>query len=172
MRTKLKQEEIIEGFELVNISRINYRELLDSEIPEAIILSILSDLENEDSVKVVKLILANLKRHSSDDTRLRKYIRQLEVLSRLRKLEEVTINASIDMPITYDIQTDYLYNKGKEVGKLEGKQEEQLIIARNILKSKPFQQGVITYKDIAESCNLSEEKIKALHQSLKKDVNN
>jgi len=184
MRTKLSEEEVIEGFELVNISGINYRKLLESEIPEAIILAILSDFQEEDPMKVIQLILAHLKRHSADSIRLRKYIKQLEILSRLRKLEEITIKASNDMPITYDIQTDYLYKKGKEEGrlegkaqgklegkkegKIEGKHEEQLMIARNLLQSAPFLEGRLSYQDIADSCGLSLEMVRQIHGELSK----
>ena len=184
MRTKLTKEEVIEGFELVNISGINYRKLLESEVPEAIILAILSDFQDEDPVKVIKLILANLKRLSSDSIRLRKYIKQLEILSRLRKLEEITIKASNDMPITYDITTDFLYKKGKLEGKaegklegkaegklegkLEGKEEEQFLIARNLLQSAPFLEGRLSYQDIADGCGLSLEMVKQIHTELSK----
>jgi len=114
------------------------------------------------------LILAHLKRHRADSIRLRKYIKQLEILSRLRKLEEITIKASNDMPITYDIQTDYLYKKGKLEGKLEGKHEEQLMIARNLLQSAPFLEGRLSYQDIADSCGLSLEMVRQIHEELSK----
>ena len=38
------------------------------------------------------------------------------MLSRLRKIEELTIKITEEMPITIDIKTDYLYNKGIEKG--------------------------------------------------------
>ena len=38
---------------------------------------------------------------------------QLTILSRLRKLESQTITNINAMPITIDIQQDYLYNKGR-----------------------------------------------------------
>ena len=38
------------------------------------------------------------------------------MLSRLRKIEELTIKITEEMPITIDIKTDYLYNKGIEQG--------------------------------------------------------
>jgi len=163
MHTKLNQKEVIEGFELVNISGINYRKLLESEIPEAIILAILSDFQEEDPMKVIQLILAHFKRYRADSIRLRKYIKQLEILSRLRELAETTIKASNDMPITYDIQTDYLYKKGKR----EGMEEKQLLIARSLLQSAPFLEGRLSYQDIADSCGLSLERVSQIHKELK-----
>jgi hypothetical protein len=48
--------------------------------------------------------------------RLKKYQRQLQVLSRLRKLEVPVLNEIKLMPIYYDIETDGLYLQGIEKG--------------------------------------------------------
>lgn len=52
-----------------------------------------------------------------DEKSLKNYVKQLTILSRLRKLEVETQKEAKDMPITYDIETDGLYLKGIEEGR-------------------------------------------------------
>ena len=120
MRTELSEEEQIRGFELQDIRKFSTQSMLDSEIPEGIILSILTDYKKADAEKVIEEIIYKLQKASKSESELSKSIQQLIVLSRLRKLE-VKIKQKInDMPITYDIKTDGLYNEGIREGLLEG----------------------------------------------------
>ena len=123
MRTQLSKEEQIKGFELHDIKKFSLQSALNSEIPEWIILSILTDYKKADAGKVIEKIIYKLQKASKSESELRKSIKQLVVLSRLRKLE-VKIKQKInDMPITYDIKTDKLYNEGIQEGILEGIQK-------------------------------------------------
>ncbi|NJN35601.1 MAG: hypothetical protein HC817_16405 [Saprospiraceae bacterium] len=72
----------------------------------------------------MRLILRQLKAVCENTSELSKYIKQLVVLSRLRKIEDLTIKITEDMPITYDIETDYLYKKGIKKGIEEGIEKE------------------------------------------------
>lgn len=114
MRTALKPEEEITGFELKNIHEMPVNEVLASDIPEEIILSILTDYPQTDAIKVIDRIIEKLRNVSTDTASLKKNIQQLLVLSRLRKLDEETEKRITAMPITYDIEQDYLYNKAKK----------------------------------------------------------
>ncbi|MEM6633030.1 MAG: hypothetical protein AAF694_25385, partial [Bacteroidota bacterium] len=92
-------------------------------------------------------------------------------------LEEQTIKLIQEMPITYDITTDYVFKKGMEKGmekgikkgKVEGKTEEKMLIAQNWLLSKSFLSGALTYEDIAASCGISVEQVKEIHRQLTKE---
>lgn len=123
MRTTLQKSEVIEGFHLTNLKTYDYRSLLISDIPEEIILAILSDYVGEPPVKVITHVIKRLQEVSKDEIKLRKYIRQLTILSRLRKLEGETIKQIEKMPITYDIKKDYWYKEGKQEGRKEEKRE-------------------------------------------------
>ncbi len=46
------------------------------------------------------------------------------LLSRLRKLEDLTDQTFDDMPINYDIESDALYQRGIQKGIIEGKEIE------------------------------------------------
>ena len=103
MRTELSKEEQITGFELYNIRDFPLRSTLDSKIPEGIILSILTDYEKSDTGKVIEEIIYKLHQASKSESELNKSLKQLVVLSRLRKLERKIKQKVNDMPITYDI---------------------------------------------------------------------
>ena len=114
MRTELLKSEQITGFELRNIHEMPIDQALESDIPEEIVLSILTDYPEADSEKVIHQIINKLKKVAPNQAELKRSLQQLVTLSRIRKLEEQTEKQVKAMPITYDIETDYLYNKGIE----------------------------------------------------------
>ena len=116
MPTKLPEEQVYRGFDLINIHAFNHAELLSSQVPDVIILAILADYPPEKAESILRMIMRQLKLVCKNKSELSKYIKQLVVLSRLRKIEDLTIKITEDMPITYDIETDYLYQKGIEKG--------------------------------------------------------
>ena len=59
MRTQLSEEEQITGFELYDIHNLPTQSMLDSGVPEGIILSILTDYEKADAEKVIEEIIYN-----------------------------------------------------------------------------------------------------------------
>ncbi len=86
MQTTLAPEEIFAGFTLRSLREYSHQSLLASDVPEEIILTILSDFEGKRPVEVLKKILSKLKEINGEEIVLRKYIRQLSVLARLRTL--------------------------------------------------------------------------------------
>ena len=107
MRTLLSKEEQITGFELKNIRNFPTQSTLNSEIPKEIILSILTDYKKADAEKVIEQIIYKLQKASKSESELNKFIQQLLVLSRLRKLEVKIKQKVNDMPITYDISKGF-----------------------------------------------------------------
>ena len=59
-------------------------------------------------------IITKLRLVSKDEASLKKSVQQLLTLSRLRNLGEVAEKQIEDMPITYDIEKDFLYKRGIE----------------------------------------------------------
>jgi len=123
MKTELNVDEIIKGFQLTNIHEMNAHQILGSEIPEEIILAILGSYAKKDAEIIIKKIIERLHQLTPDQIVFQRYLQQLLVLSRLRKLEVQTNKIIKDMPITYDIKTDGLYKEGKREGKREGRKE-------------------------------------------------
>lgn len=138
MRNVLKQGETFKGFNLISINAISSDELIQSQIPEVLILSILGKYKKEQTEVILRSILKKLKKVSKSKNEMSKFQQQLIILSRLRKLEDTTIKIIDNMPIEYDIESDYLYKQGielgtkqgivlgKEEGKIEGKEEGKI----------------------------------------------
>jgi len=116
METQLPPEMRITGFELHNLRDLPLDQSINSEVPEELILSILTDFPKAEAGKVIDKILFRLQQLTHDEATLKRYLQQLMVLSRLRKLDTDTERRVENMPITYDVETDYLYNKGIKKG--------------------------------------------------------
>jgi predicted transposase YdaD len=150
MRTQLKPEEVYAGFDLLNVNALDTTELLSSQIPEVVLMAVLSNYELSDAERVLRQIVEKLKKIIKNKRVLRKYIIQLMMLSRLRKIEALTIKISEEMPIHIDYETDTLYlrgtekglEKGLEKGREEGREEERekknAAFVRSLLMNSDF----------------------------------
>lgn len=156
MQTRLAPEEVFEGFTLQSLREYSHRSLVSSEIPEEIILAILSDFEDRKPVEVLQDILEKLKQVSGQEISLRKYVRQLSLLARLRNLTKETQKQINEMGITYNVTEDFLYQQGVEKGKKE-------IIIR-MLRDK-----ALSTEKIAELTEVKLEYVKQLMKELKRE---
>lgn len=161
MQTTLSLDEQILGFELKSIRELPIGETLNSEIPEEIMLAILTDYPKSDAERVIERIIVKLQRAASNETQLKQAIQQLLILSRLRNLETITKEKTDQMPITYDITTDGLYLEGKEVGHKKGSKEttDQLII-------RALKLGKNSIEEIAEIADVEVTYVLDLQQRL------
>jgi hypothetical protein len=116
MPTQLPEKAVYSGFDLITINQLDSAKLLTSQIPEEIILAILANYPKEQVESILRLIVRQLKAICANTSEVSKYFKQLVVLSRLRKIDNLTIKITEEMPINYDVQTDYLYQKGIEKG--------------------------------------------------------
>jgi hypothetical protein len=150
MRTKLEANEVFTGFELKNLHLLDYETVLDSDIPEEIMLAILCDFKQEEAKEVLAKIIQRLQLWSKDAITLQKYIRQILVLSRLRKLELVTTQQLKDMALVYDIEQDALFKEGEEKGLEKGKHQKTIQGVQ-----KALQRGRLSIEEIAEDFEVS-----------------
>ena len=167
--TRLKEEEVFTGFELVDFGRLDYGQLLSSQVPEVVVLAILADFKNKPPEAVIRSIVERLQKVVKGELSLQKYIRQLNVMSGLRKLHELTIKTIEDMPVTYDVRSDFLYKKGKEEGKEEGREEgreEAFNEKERIVVTRGWQKGM-SPEEIAELADMPLERVKAIIEELK-----
>ena len=107
-------------FQVVHLCEVPKEVFLHSSVPEEVILSILCDFGADRPEQVVRLILQNLMKIIGRVPRLKRYQRQLHVLSRLRKLHPISLKEIQAMPIHYDIETDDLFLAGLEKGLEKG----------------------------------------------------
>ncbi|MFP4096796.1 MAG: Rpn family recombination-promoting nuclease/putative transposase [Cyclobacteriaceae bacterium] len=153
------------AYRIINLQKVSADSLLDAaEQPEEAVLSVLANFDRQEASKVLNRILHKLQELSANERLLKKYIKQLEILSHLRNLQEETIKQSEAMAITYDIKKDVRYQQGKKEGKLEGilegkeegEEKKQLEIARNMKKAG------MSVEQIAELTGLTKDQIQKL----------
>jgi hypothetical protein len=114
------------AYEVIVLKDIPKETFIHSDIPEEVILAILCDYGTDKPESVVRIILQNLKKILRNSEKIRKYHKQLLVLSRLRKVELIALKEIEAMNIHYDIETDGLYLQGVEKGiELERKEKER-----------------------------------------------
>ena len=127
-------------------------------------LAILANFKNKPPEAAIRSIVERLQKVVKGELSLQKYIRQLNVMSGLRKLHELTIKTIEDMPVTYDVRSDFLYKKGKEEGKEEGREEafnekERIVVTRGWQKS-------MSPEEIAELADMPVERVQAIIREL------
>lgn len=110
-------------FDVIVLKQIPKEQFLQSEIPEEVVLAILCDFGEDQPENVVRLILQQLQRILRKSNRIKKFQKQLLILSRLRKMELIVKNQVEAMTIHYDIETDGLFLQGIEKGIELEKQE-------------------------------------------------
>lgn len=117
---KLKEENIFTGYEIINLFQLSTKDLLSAQIPEVVILALLSNYKTSEIESVLQAILKKLKKIVTNENDFKRYINQLLLLARLRNFGELTTKIINSMPITYNIEKDGLYQKGVQQGIEQG----------------------------------------------------
>jgi len=86
IKSKLDEGEIFSGFEVLNLHDIDTNELLKSQVPEVILLAVLSNYSKEQSEDILRSLIERLKNVSKSNLDLSKFMKQLLILSRLRHI--------------------------------------------------------------------------------------
>ena len=165
MKTQLPLEEQIKGFEIRNIHEIPVNQVLESDVPEEIVLSILTDYPETDAEQVIARIIKKLKQVALNEANFKKSLQQLITLSRIRKLEEQTEKQIRIMPITYDIETDHLYKKGMSQGLNEGISQGTSQAEENIVASL-LRNTQMSVEQIATATGIEAEKIEKIKKNI------
>jgi hypothetical protein len=101
-------------FSLINITQFDYLRFLNSNNPEEIILAVLSDFGKEKPENALNQIIQRLSETKTDQTSFQKYLRQLRVLSKLRKLDLKFDDMIQNMAKYIDAENDYLVINAKK----------------------------------------------------------
>lgn len=143
----LDKNELFEGFDIINIFSLNTEQLLNSQIPEVVLLAVLSNYPKEQSERILRLLIERLKQIAKSEHDFSKYLNQLLILTRLRKVEDLTIKINNDMPITIEVEKDFLYKQGIEKGIEKGIEQgiEKGIhnSIKNLIKNSKFDNETI-----------------------------
>ncbi len=115
VRTMLNEEHIFKGYELINISTLDPKQFIESDIPESVLLALLANWPelNEEVVRLVRNRLWNL---SADKKKFYKYFNQMRIMLGLRKASDYLSKIIKDMPLTIDISDDIFFKQGIEKG--------------------------------------------------------
>ena len=153
MKTVLAEDGNYFQFQLINITQFDYLRFLSSDNPEEVILAILSDFGKETPENALNKIVQRLEETKTDETTFKKHLRQLRVLSKLRKLDLKFDDMIQNMAKYIDAENDYLY--------IRGKHEEQEKVVVNLLLQTDF--GL---DKIANIANVTTEFVKSIKQKL------
>ena len=164
------ENEIRFSYNLLNIKDFESEKLLESDIPEEIILAILGNYPKKDAVKIIQQIIKRLQQVAKNKIELQRCIRQLSILSKLRNLQDETIKNIEAMPIHFDIETDVLYKRGKEEGieigekrAAEKAQKEKIESISKLIIKKGWSD-----KEIAETLNVPIKLVKSIRDKINK----
>lgn len=125
--TQLDDKYNFKGFEIIKLLDIDYSKMITSQVPAEVILAILGNFEGKKPEAIIKAIAKRLNEVSKSDAELKKYIAQLNVLSRLRNYQDlITHTISKNMPIIFDIENDSLVKEG--VSRAKRKAIEKMLL--------------------------------------------
>ncbi|GIV32385.1 MAG: hypothetical protein KatS3mg030_687 [Saprospiraceae bacterium] len=143
IKARIENRFIQFSYHLHYIGDISYRHFLDTNVPEAVIMSILANHQGLPAQKLIAMIIAKLFQLEGDTLATRKHLRQLHQFSYLCNLHEETYKMTADM-YTKDfiekIKDDPFYREGLEEGIQKGLEEG---LERGLQKGQE-KQAVIT----------------------------
>jgi len=167
MITELHHPDLWFRYNVISLVNVDHELFIHSDQPEEVLIAILCDFKNKSAETIIETILKRLKQLENDELELSRYTRQLEVLSKLRKLQEITIKKIEAMPIIYDLETDIRFLQGIEKGieqEVARQQQEDEIKIIEMLKSKR-----LSVKEIANFMKVSTDYVNQLKQQFSKD---
>jgi hypothetical protein len=145
MATELKPEEIYKGFELINAQELDSENLLTSDIPQVILLAVLGNYPAEKTEQILRSVIRKLQIVCTDKAQFSKFIKQLIAISRLRKIDFLTHKIATEMPISFDITTDFLYLEGQQKGRVEGEQKKDRNFVSSLIVNTDFDNEKIAF---------------------------
>ena len=162
MTTKLDLLNLSFSYNLYSLKDISYKKFINSDKPEEVILTILADFENEKSEKIIETIFNRIEATTKPNLEREKVVKQLEILSTLRKLQLQIVNQLQRMPFTYDIKNDIRYKQGRDEGLEKGLESKATLGVKNMLEAG------LDYSTISKYLEVSIEFIKNVEKSIKK----
>lgn len=178
MPTVIKHRHLNFDFQLINIADLDHEQFLYSETPADIVIAILCDFKGKSDEQIIDTILQRLKLFSNDALELGRYVTQLEVLSNLRNLQELTIKKLNNMPFFYDLETDIRYQQGRKIEREASKakiQEAELKAKRAEQEAEQKVQsivrellglGLLQVENIANIAKVSIDYVKVIQQQM------
>jgi predicted transposase/invertase (TIGR01784 family) len=161
MTKRLDTQGLCFEYEIIDISSFDYENFLKSDIPEEVILSILCNFKHTSPQKVISRVLEKLQELLKGQNRFGKYLKQLEVLAKLRDLQAETIKQTSIMPIVYDLETDIRFLQGSSRGEARGIERTKIETIKELLLL-----NILSIQQIAQTMKVSVEKVEEIKHTL------
>ena len=175
MKTQLPKEEVFREFYQISIQEEPLTNFLAASDPEELILGVLSNFGNRSPEGVIARIVETLRETVDNENDLGKYLKQLTILSELRRLDKVVNKVVERMPIEIDWSNFYPLRQAKEKalrqglkeGREKGQQEERKRIFLDLAA-----QGIVSLEYAAKSIGITEREMKELIRNRKSGSEN
>ena len=152
------------SYELVSIQDFSYKTFLETNRPEELVLAILANFEDKTVDEITNHIFSKAKIILNETNQMEKFVNQIEVLSKLRNLDDfIQHYIQNTMALDLRIEDTFTYKKGKLEGKLEGEKKEKDKMILSLYKK-----GKFNIKDIADAAEVSVEYVEALIKEAEK----
>ncbi|ACU03975.1 Rpn family recombination-promoting nuclease/putative transposase [Pedobacter heparinus] len=153
MSTSITTKDFRFRYNLTELSAVNYKLFLKSDLVEEKMLAILSNLASESTESVLAQVVQEIETHTSTLEQGR-YFRQLRILLQLRNLNKKAIKDMALVGKIFKEEKDILYRRGE----IKGRYEEALEIALEMLVNK------YPIEEIIKLTKLSKEEIQSLQK--------
>ena len=141
-------------YELISIQEFSYKEFINSDKPEELILAILSDFEDKSKEEIAKMIFSRAKLIINETNLMGKFVNQIEILSKLRKLDGFIQHFTSNlMALDLKLEDTLTFKQGKAEG--EKKNRDKMILAM-------LKKGKYSHEEIAEIAEVSVEYVQDL----------
>lgn len=158
MVSRLVSEYLTFYYSLITFADVDYNIFLQSTQPEEVVLSILANFKNDSTDKALRQIVKRIEETTQGDFTLKRYFRQLRILSQLRNLEGNLKDITMDSISKFvSIERDVAYMVGFDKGEEKG---EEKIVA-SLLKKLNY-----SLEQIADIAGVSVEFVKNVQQKL------
>jgi len=165
MKTSAQLIDFEFRYNLISFCNVSYKEMLDSEIAEQVILAIICNYENADAHEIVRKIILRLLQ-LSDGLKLQKYLRQLRTLARLRNQQDIVKTEEQNMIATmFDVNKDPYFIEGVEKGIEKGIEKgEKFNKVKTALKLFKLGMETSEIKEVTELSELDMKIVKAFYE--------
>ena len=160
MNNRLIKHNINYSYDIIDMKQLNCEEFLKIDTPEALVLAILCDFEDER--KTIRKILSRLLEITKNENEFKKYILMLEELSTSRNLKDIIKEEEMglqhltweDLP-SYEIGLEKGIQKGIQKGMHDGKIESAKVLIKtfNLPVEKVAQQLNIDIEILKKALN-------------------
>jgi hypothetical protein len=164
MQNVLVEEGIDFRFNVLSFKSFKYDLFVKSANPQEVVFSILADWGMEQVEDVIEKILLRLNETAHSPLTFQKYVQQLRILAKLRKLD-FKIEEIMESIVKYiDEENDILYRRGEQRGEQRGERSAMVKFIQNLLLKNNY-----TLTEIADLVGTSIDMVIAVQHQLSND---